>query len=423
MDPPFSMEGVVSFMRDEILKDSGDLTVDDIKKRNTQPIVQGYHAFLLALGFSNDMFLTNFQALAEDPEPEVEDLIRDEDQRIKLFSTLSWLINQIDLDDKHFSYRDLYSPEADRTTYFLGILRNFYLHNKQEEEEDSKIEKEVCMLKTRKVQLLEGQQMFNYDDDKMEYLQRSENASGKLEILEQRKNFAVENVDNFEAASHEAEQLFAQELEENNQVEKVIKAVKQISEVKAHVTQLEKQLKKTDEDLLQFKKLRGREQFGAVTQVYNTLKQSQQIPHFKSSIEKYGSEDCEVARKEKIVDKEIRELELEQEAMMETMNNNNNRFNRRKEMKEKELDTLGREISKLNLSEENAEVRQLLITKQKIIEEIRQSEAVLAEIEETHTNSASRIRESLERFAKNLNSDFSSLKESSVHPPITPHGA
>ena len=32
------------------------------------------------------------------------------------------------------------------------------------------------MLKTRKVQLLEGQQMFNYDDDKMEYLQRSENA-------------------------------------------------------------------------------------------------------------------------------------------------------------------------------------------------------------------------------------------------------
>lgn len=420
---PFSMEDVVSFVNKEILKDSVDLTVEDIKKRNAQHIAQAYHAFLLALGFSNDMFLTNYQALAEDPEPEVEDLIREEDTKIKLFSTLSWLISQIDLDEKHFSYRDLYSPDPERTTHFLGILKNFYLHNKQQEEQDSKIESEVCMLKNRKVQLLEGQQMFNYDDDKMSYLQRIDNATGKLEILEERNNYAVNNVDQFEQASQEAEALFAQELEENNKIEKVIKTVKQISEVKAHVTQLEMHLKKTDEDLLQFKKLRGREQFGAVTQVYNTLKQTQQIPHFRSSIEKCSSEDSEAAREEKNVEKEIRELELEQEAMMENMNSNNNRFNRRKEMKEKELDTLGREISKLSMSEENAEVRQLLVTKQKIIEEMRQCEAVLAEIEETHTNSASRIRDSLEKFAKNLHSDFRSLQDSAVNAPTTAQSA
>merc|ERR1719347_2370909 len=103
--------------------------------------------------------------------------------------------------------------------------------------------------------------MFNYDDDKMSYLQRIDNAAVKLEILEERNNYAVNNVDQFECASQEAEALFAQELEENNKIEKVIKTVKQISEVKAHVTQLEMHLKKTDEDLLQFKKLRGREQF------------------------------------------------------------------------------------------------------------------------------------------------------------------
>jgi len=408
----FPPEEVVSYINETILKDSGDFSIDDIRKKNVQSLVKVYFSFLVSLGYSRDMFLNQFNTLFESPEPEVDEILRDEDMKIKLCSLLSWLFKRIDHGDRLFSYDDVTNPDMERTMYFLGVLKNFCLFLDQRKQTDSQIEDEVLMLRARKEQLLNEQQInLDPEKEKVEYQKMYEHGVQELEALELNEEKMLQEVNAYEAEAKEAEEIYLQEVESKREAEKIIKTVQQITDLRGQAAQLQTQMKALDDDVINLKKLLfSWEQYEPMLKVDTNLT-PEEDRNLKSVIEEHRVEERNLAREEKQLDKNNIDCEMDIETINNNMSNNMSKFNMKKEKMAKDLESLGRDISRISGSDENCEVQECITIKNKLTDQMNNIDMEIMEIERQNEDFTERIRLSLDRFAVNSQSDLNKIKE------------
>jgi len=413
----FRPESVISFINEEILKDSGDISLADIRQKNVQAIVKVYHAFLLSLGYSRDMFLNQFSALFENHEPETDELLKDEEFKLKLCSLLSWLLSQIDLEEKQFSYEDVSNPDQERAIYFMGILQNFYLVIKERKGKDSEIEENAMMLKARQEQLVNGlQNCGNIEKDKKSYIEKYENGLTALKQLMAAEEELSEHVVANEEEVAKAEAIYNQELENKTQAEKVIKTVETISYLRTTASQLDAETNALDEDCLVLKKVCD-DQYEPLLEANKRLAPEEEKLYLKSIIEEHRVEERSMAREEKHLDKESSEAEMDLENVKTNIKNSMSKFNARREMIQKDLESLAKDISKVSGNEQTSEVQELLVMRNKLTDQNDGIEHEIMDLERKNEEFSQRIRASLDRFGRNTKSDLLRKKEAALAPP------
>eukprot|EP00088_Acartia_fossae_P050676 TRINITY_DN567_c0_g2_i1.p1 TRINITY_DN567_c0_g2~~TRINITY_DN567_c0_g2_i1.p1 ORF type:complete len:420 (+),score=142.60 TRINITY_DN567_c0_g2_i1:32-1291(+) len=412
-----SPEDIISFVNKDVLKDSGEFSLDDIKKKNIPALVKVYDLFLLSLGLSEEMFQTQFNALMENAEPEVDELLRDEDRKLKLVSLLSWVMDAIEVDGIRFSYDDISNPDETRTIHFLGNLMNFLLFANERKNEDAQLEYEIARMKAEKDDLLDRGQLINSPEkDKREFKERFEAGLKELEMGEAREDSLRGQVEAVEHEGNEAEERYNQGLESKGEAEKVISTIEQIVQLHTRNSQINAEMKSLDDDVINLKRY-GWEQYKPVMQADQQLSVQQEEVHLKSIIEEQRAKERGLARDEKQLDKNNADLEQEMENIKDSMNTNMSKFKRKKEMQEKHIETLTRDLAKLSQNQQNTELQEILSFKQNIVDQMGETKADVLDAERRNDEFIARLNSSLETFSRKVKSELKGISESARNLP------
>jgi len=290
------------------------------------------------------------------------------------------------------------------------VLKNFCLFLDQRKQTDSAIEDEVLMLRARKEQLLNEQQI-NQDPEKekVAYQKMYEHGVQELEALEMNEEKLLQEVNAYEAEAKEAEEIYVQEVESKREAEEIIKTVQQITQLRSQAAQLQTEMKALDEDVINLKKFSW-EQYEPMLKADRNLT-PEEDRNLKSVIEEHRVEERNLAREEKQLDKNNVDWEMDIETINNNMSNNMSKFNMKKEMLSKDLESLGRDISRISGNDQNSEVQECITIRHKLTDHMKKIENEIMEIERQNLDFTERIGLSLDRFAANSQSDLTKIKE------------
>jgi len=187
--------------------------------------------------------------------------------------------------------------------------------------------------------------------------------------------------------------------------------VQQITDLRGQAAQLQTQMKALDEDVINLKKLLfSWEQYEPMLKVDTNLT-PEEDRNLKSVIEEHRVEERNLAREEKQLDKNNIDCEMDIETINNNMSNNMSKFNMKKEKMAKDLESLGRDISRISGSDENCEVQECITIKNKLTDQMNNIDIEIMEIERQNEDFTERIRLSLDRFAVHSQSDLNKIKE------------
>lgn len=266
------------------------------------------------------------------------------------------------------------------------------------------------MLRARKEQLLNEQQINeNPEKEKVAYNAMYENGVEELEVLELNEQKLLQEVDAVEAEAKDSEEIYHQELESKREAEEIIKTVQKITQLRTTAAQLQTEMKALDEDVINLKKFSW-EQYEPMLKAVRNLT-PEEDRNLKSLIEEHRGVERSLAREEKQLDKNNVEWEMDIETINNNMSNNMSKFNMKKEMLSKDLESLGRDISKISGNEQNSEVQECITIRHKLTDQLRNIEMEITEIERQNLDFTERIRGCLDRFATNSLSDLTKIKE------------
>jgi len=425
-DQAFPLPKIVDFIRSSGWDDCQDFTEENIKKGNVNAISKVYHNFLMELGFSRDLLITDMAQFGVLTELEHPELHSDLMPQLTLAAALSYFFKMIKYEGLKFGLRDLSHPLPTRTAIFFSALQNFYCFMNFTNQENGEIEEEVATSGKRQQDLSNAISNFQEEEVKMKqeaYITKAEDgvfqeklaqSDAQLETI--RKQFEEVSKENKELqqARDKLNEAYAQKKARVEDLEKNIRFQDVQQELDDMETQLKNQFNQLEVEKFQFKN--GLEEVKDIMVEYSSIleqlscirEEDERVRDSRHKLQEGVVEQQRLMREEEEENTSIRDLEIRINTVKTSVDSLKLKWQRRKEGKEQEsgelkefVDNLSKSVSSQKMSRIQ-EGRSLDSHLQAAIKEKRDQENQVRV-------SYSRLLESLEKFNEFLTAEFQTL--------------